>query len=154
MLQIATSPAGAAVLDLSLLWSAGDRARNVLRCVVHVQLLVNLGGNRLDLRSELLLDAIKVETVVPVDQVDGKTEMAETSRSADAVEVGLGVLRKVKVDDHVDGLNVNTTRQQVGAHQVAAVSGAEVMEYAVAVVLRHARMRIEAGVAEFCDFLR
>ena len=47
------------------------------------------------------------------DKVDGKTEVAETTRATDSVEVGLGGLGEVEVDDNVDSLDVNAPRQQV-----------------------------------------
>lgn len=39
--------------------------------------------------------------------------MPEASRAADAVEVGLGVLGKIEIDDDIDGLDVDTTREQI-----------------------------------------
>jgi hypothetical protein len=38
------------------------------------------------------------------------------------MEVGLRIAREVEVDHHVDGLDVDTTREQVRADQVAAVA--------------------------------
>ena len=46
--------------------------------------------------------------------------MSEASRSADSVQVGLGDLGEVEVDDHVDGLDVDAPGEEVGRHQVAA----------------------------------
>ena len=48
------------------------------------------------------------ESVVVGDQVDCKIKVAEPSTSTDPVEVGLGHLGEVKVDDNVDGLDVDT----------------------------------------------
>lgn len=139
---------------LNLLGSrVGDGTWNALRGVVNVKALVNGLGDGLDLGAQLLLDAIEVETVVPVDQVDSQTKVTETTGATDTMEVGLCVLGEIKVDDDVDGLNVNTAGQQVGADEVAAVSSAEVVEDAVAVLLQHAGVRVEARVAEFGDFL-
>ena len=45
--------------------------------------------------------------------------MSESSRSSDPVEVGLGHLREVEVDDDVDGLDVDTASEQVRGNQVA-----------------------------------
>ena len=68
---------------------------------------------------------------------EGGTEVAKAAGATDAVEVGLRVLREVKVDDHVDRLDVNAARKEVGADQVSALAVAEVVEHAVALVLRH-----------------
>ena len=44
------------------------------------------------------------------------------------MEIGLGHLGEVEVDDDVDGLDVDAPGQQVGANQVAAQTRAEVVE--------------------------
>lgn len=93
------------------------------------------------------------EPVLVRDQVDGDSEVAEAARAPDAVQVRLGHAREVEVDDDVDGLHVDTAREQVGAHEVAAQPRAEVVEHAVAVCLRHARVDVVAAVAQLRDLL-
>ena len=46
--------------------------------------------------------------------------MSKASRSADSVQVGLGHLGEVEVDDDVDGLDVDASCEEVGRDQVAA----------------------------------
>lgn len=118
-----------------------------------VQAAVNDGRDGLDLGAELLLDPVQVEPVVERDEVDGEAQVAVPSRAADAVQVRLCVLGEVKVDDDVDGLDVDAARQEVRAHEVAAHAVAEVVEDAVAVRLEHARVRVEARVAQLGDLL-
>lgn len=143
---------GLGALDLSRS-RVGDGAGNVLGGVVDVKTLVNVLWDRLNLGSQLLLDAVKVEPVFPVDQVDGETKVSETTGATNTVEVGLGVLGEIEVDDNVDGLNINTTGQQIGTNEVTAVAGAEVVEDAVTVLLEHASVRVEARVAKFGNLL-
>lgn len=69
------------------------------------------------------------------------------------MQVGLRHAREVEVDDDVDGLHVDTAREQVRAHEVAAEAGAEVVEHAVTVRLRHARVDVVAAVAQLRDLL-
>lgn len=95
---------------------ARDRAGNVFRRLVHVEVLLNSLWDRLNLSTQLLFNSIQVEPVLPVDQVDGQTEMSETSRPTNTVQVGFGILGKVKVDDNVDSLDVYTTGQKIRAH--------------------------------------
>lgn len=108
----------------------------------------------LNLGTKLLFDPVKVEAIFPVDQVDSQTQMSETARSTDPMQICLGVLWEVEVDDNVDGLDINTTGEQIRTDKVSAYTVAEVVEDAVTVVLKHARMRVEAGVSEFGDLLR
>ena len=57
------------------------------------------------------------------------------SAAADPVQVCLGHLGEVEVDDDVDGLDVDTAGEEVAAHEVAAQAGAEVVEHSVTVSL-------------------
>lgn len=141
------------VLDLTLLRRARDRARDVLRSIIHVELLVDGRWDWLDLSAKLLLDLVEVEPVIPVDEVDGQTKVSETSRTTDTVEVGLSVLWEVEVDDNVHSLDIDTTSQEIGANKVAAVTIPEVMEDAVTVVLKHAGVGVETRVTELGDLL-
>ena len=62
----------------------------------------------LNLSSQLLLYLVQVESIVVRDEVDGKSKMSVSSRSPYAMQVGLGVLWEVEVDNHVHCLDVNT----------------------------------------------
>ena len=78
-----------------------------------VEALVDDLGDGPDLCPELLLDPVQSEPVVVGDEVDCNTQVAEAAGSTDAMQVRLGHLREVEVDDHVHGLNVNTTSEQI-----------------------------------------
>ena len=67
------------------------------------------------------------------------------------MEVGLRVTREVEVDDNVDRLDVNTTCEQVTAHKVTASALTEVVEDAVAVLLHHLCVDVEARRPELSD---
>lgn len=93
----------------------GNGARDALGILVNVEALVDASGNRLNLSSKIPLNVVEVEAVFPVDEVDGKTKVTVSARSANSVQVGFGILGEVKVDDNVDGLNINTTGEEIGA---------------------------------------
>ena len=46
-------------------------------------------------------------------EVDGEAEVPESTRAAYSVEVGLGGLGEIKVDDDIDCLDVDSSRQEV-----------------------------------------
>lgn len=69
------------------------------------------------------------------------------------MEVGFGILGEVEVDDNVDGLNINTTCQEVGADKIAADTVAEIVEHPVAVSLKHTSVTVEARVAQLGNLL-
>lgn len=107
----------------------------------------------LDLSAQLLLDFVQSISVVISDEIDSNTQMTESTRSANTVQVGLGHFREIEVDDHVDGLDINTTSKQVRADQVTASTVAEIVEDSVSVLLTHLGVDVEARVAEFGDLL-
>lgn len=98
-----------------------------------VETLVDNRGDGLDFSSKLLLDLVKVETIFIGDQVNGQTQVTETTTTTDTMKVGLGVLGEIKVDNNVDSLDIDTTGQKIRADQVAADSIPEIMENAVTV---------------------
>ena len=116
-----------------------------LSCLLLLLLLVELGdveafvdvpGDGLNLCAQLLLDPVQSKSVVIGDQVDCDSKVAESAASPDPVKVGLGHLGEVEVDDDVDGLDVDTAGEEVTADQVPTQTGAEVMEYSVAMSLK------------------
>ena len=79
--------------------------------------------------------------------------MPKSSGSTNTMKIGFGILREIEVDDNVDGLDINTTRQKIGADKIAADAIAEVVEDAVAVRLKHTSVTVEARVAQFGNLL-
>ena len=79
--------------------------------------------------------------------------MSKSARSANSMQIGLAHLWKIEVNDHIDRLYVNASREQVRADQVTASAITEIMEDAITMVLTHTRMNIEARVAQVGDLL-
>ena len=121
-----------------------NRPGNVVGVLIHVETAIDGLWYRLDFGAKIPLDVVKVETIVPVDQVNSQTKMAVPSRAPNPVEIRLGVLGEVKVDDHVDGLDINATGQEIRAYQITAHAIAEVVEDAVSRRLRHLCVAVEA----------
>ncbi len=70
-------------------------------------------GNGLDLCVELLLDSVECETVLVSDEIDGDSQMSESPRSPDPVQVSLCVAREIEIDHHIHCLNVNPSCQKI-----------------------------------------
>jgi hypothetical protein len=128
-------------------------SRNRLGVFIDIETLVDAGGDRVDLGAKISFDVVKVEAVVPVDQVNSQTKVAITTRSTNTVKVGLGVLGEVKVDDNIDSLDIDTTGEEIGTDQVSADAVAEVVENTVSCVLLHLCVTVKARVSELGDFL-
>ena len=162
--SIARASAGSLVksswsLDLARCLTVGSEvvccwAGNVFGRIVSIKLLVDGLWNGSNLGTELLLDFVKVEAVIPVDQVDRNSQMSETSRSTNTMEVGLRILREIEIDDYVDSLDVDATGKKIRANKIAANTIPEVMKHTVTVMLLHLGVRVEAGVSKFGNLLR
>jgi hypothetical protein len=101
-----------------------------------------------------LFDLVQIEPIFPVNEVDSKTQVSETARATNTVEVGFSILWEVKVDDNIDCLNIDTASQQVGANQIATHAISEIMEHSVTVLLKHSSMGVKARVTKLSNFLR
>lgn len=81
-------------------------------------------------------------------------EAGELTGSTDTVQVSLSHLREIEIDNNVHGLDVDTTREQIGTDQVTTEAVSEVVEHAVTMVLGHFCMNVVARVAQLGDLLR
>lgn len=79
----------------------------------NIKVLVDVRRDGLNLRSELLLDLVQVETIFVGDQVDRHTKMTVSTTSSDTMKIGFRVLGEVEVDDDVDGLDIDTSREEI-----------------------------------------
>ena len=69
------------------------------------------------------------------------------------MEIGLSILREVKVDNDVDSLDINTTSEEIRADKVSTDTIAEVMEDTVSIGLKHTSMTVEARITELGNLL-
>ena len=91
--------------------------------------------------------------IIVCDQIDRQSQVAESSRPTNTVEVSLGVLGEIKVDDHIDALDVDTASEEIGRHEMAGATISEFVEDSIAIRLLHFGMYVEAGVAKLGDLL-
>lgn len=121
--------------------------------IINIELLVDSLWYWLNLGSKLLFDPVEIETVIPVDQVDSQAKMAESTRASDAMEICLGILREIEVDNHVDSLDIDTASEQIRAHQITTDAIAKIVEDPISIVLQHTCVGIEARIAKLCNLL-
>ena len=79
--------------------------------------------------------------------------MTKSSGSSDTVKVSLGILGKIKVDDNIDTLDINTASEKVGCHEMTGTTVAEFVKDSIAISLLHLGMNVEAGVTQLRDLL-
>lgn len=80
--------------------------------------------------------------------------MSEPTGTTNTVKIRFRILGKIKVDNDIDGLNIDTTGEEVGAHEVSTHAVTEVVEDAVAVRLQHFRVGVETRIPKLGDLLR
>ena len=78
--------------------------------------------------------------VVLVDEGDGDSVTVGTCRTADAVDIILGIVGNIVVDDHCDVIDVNASRENVRGHQHINLATLELEHHLVALRL------VEVGV--------
>ena len=93
-----------------------------------VQVFVNILRDRLNLSVQLVLDLEQIVLVSFSDEVNCDTQVTKPSRSADPVQVRLCILREVKVYHNVHRLDIDTSCEDVRAHQATALSVFEIVE--------------------------
>ena len=114
----------------------------------HVVVGVDLVGQLVNFDLETALNLLQDCVLVRVwgDERDGETARAKAAGTADAVEVLVGLVRHVVVNDDVDLLDVDATAEQVGSDHNALV---EVLERLVAFQpLLHVQPRVDADGRE------
>lgn len=69
------------------------------------------------------------------------------------MQVGVTIPWEIKVDDHVDSNDVDTTCEQISAHQTSSLAPLEVMENSVSILLVHAGVDVEARITQLRNLL-
>mmetsp|Transcript_31560 Transcript_31560/g.69085 ORF Transcript_31560/g.69085 Transcript_31560/m.69085 type:complete len:209 (-) Transcript_31560:747-1373(-) len=69
------------------------------------------------------------------------------------MKVSLRILGEIKIDNHVDTLNVDTSGEQVGRNQATARALTEIVEDPISVGLLHSGVDVEATEAQLCNLL-
>jgi len=109
-----------------------------------IEALIDDWRDGLDFSSKFLFNLVQIEAILVCDQVDSQTQVTKATATTDTMKIGFGVFGKVKVDNDVNGLDIDTTGQQVGADQVSADTVPEIVENSVTVGLKHLCVRVEA----------
>ena len=93
--------------------------------------------NRQDFCAQLLFYCKQIQFVFVSNKIDRKSQMSVSSRSPDTMQVGFSVVREIKVDDNIHGLNIDATRAQIRRYKASTISIAESVEHFVPIFLQH-----------------
>jgi len=89
--------------------------------------------DRLNFSAKFLFNPIEVETILIGYKVNSETQMSKASGTTNSMKIGLRILGEIKVDDDIDGLNVDTSGEQIRTNEVSADTVAKVVEDTIAV---------------------
>ena len=107
----------------------------------------------MDFDIKFLLDFNHIKLIFISDEIDGQSEVTESSRSSDSVQVGLGIFWEIEVDDYIDRLDIDTSGDQISADKTSGLVVSEVMEYFISFMLGNFCVGIEATESHLSDFL-
>lgn len=79
----------------------------------NVESFIDIPRNGSNFGAQLLFYAMQGKSVIIGDQVNRYTKVTEPATSSNPMQVSLGHLREVEVDDNIDSLNVDTTCEQI-----------------------------------------
>merc|ERR1719473_1246971 len=96
-----------------------------MRPACYLNQFSHVHGHLIDSGVVERLDFSEGANIFVGDQVDGNSLSAETTRTADAVNVVFAVSGHVVVDDQGNLLHVNTTGEKIGSDEDTAGSGSE-----------------------------
>jgi len=119
----------------------------------HIQRFVNDFRNGRDLRAQLILNLVQISAIIHGDEIDGNTEMAETSGAADTMQVSFSHFWEIEVDHHIDGLNVDAASEEVRTDEIPAQAVTEFVKHAIPVRLWHFCVDVVAVVSKLSDLL-
>lgn len=77
----------------------------------NIKTLVDIWRDGFDIGAKLLLNFEKIKTIFIRDKIDSKTKMTITTWATNPMKVCLRQLWKIKVDDNIHRLNVDTSRE-------------------------------------------
>ena len=123
----------------------------------HAQLVHVGDGRQLHLLDALLGDALDDAQHVPLARAheqDRVAAAAGAAGAADAMDVGLGVVRNVVVDDVRDALDVEAARGDVGRDQDVDLAVLEPRDGLLALALLHVAVQRGRGEAARLEALR
>lgn len=93
-----------------------------------VQVLIDVLRNALDLSVELIFNLEKIVLVTLGDEVNCNTKVTESSRSTNSMQVCFSILREVKINDNINGLNVDTSGKDICTYETTCLTIFEVVE--------------------------
>merc|ERR1719414_2419040 len=127
---------------------------NLHLSTLNVTAEVNLIWQLSDVHLEPVLHLVEdLGVALVTDEGDGQTLGAESASSGHSVQVGVGVLWHVVVEDDVDSLDVHATTKQVGSHQDPLLEVFELLVPGQPLLLGHSSVDGDGGEVQFNEEL-
>ena len=84
--------------------------------------MINILWDGNDLCIQLRLNIEEVLLIWVSDEVNGETQMSETTWSTNSMQVGFGISWEIKIDDNINWEDINTSGKNICADQTSCFS--------------------------------
>lgn len=129
-----------------------ERSGDRLLIFINIQGLVNNSWDWFNFSTKFLLNLVQTVSIVPTHQVNSQTQVTKSTGTTNSVQVCFGRLWEIEIDNHINGLDINTSGQQIGTDQVSNFSLSEFVKDFVSGLLRHFSVRVITRVAQLGNF--
>ena len=92
-----------------------------------IQVLVDVLRDGFDLRAELILNLEQILLVIFGDKIDGETKVTESTGPTNSMQICLSIPGEIEVDNHIHGQDINTSGENICAHQTTGFTIFEIM---------------------------
>ena len=106
------------------------------------------------LRIQLFLYLYHVLLIPLCDQVDSKTNLPKSARSTNSMQIGIALERKIKVDNNIDSLHINSSGNQVGTNKSLELSLPKPLKHLYPLIRFHIRMQVLILITLLIQLLR
>lgn len=104
---------------------------------------IEVGGHLIDLRVVMILDLLQETGITGQHEVDGCSLSAETTSTADSMDVVLLLLGKLKVDNESNLLDIDTTSEHISGDKDTHGTRSELLHHDFTLLLVH--LTVHAG---------
>lgn len=69
--------------------------------------------NGFNFRAQFVFNAMKSESIFISDEVNSDTQVSKPAGTTNTMQICFGHFRKIEINNHVHGLDVDTAREQI-----------------------------------------
>jgi hypothetical protein len=91
--------------------------------------MIKLPRNSFNFSAQLIFNFEQITFVSISNEIDGHTQVTESPRPADSMQVSVCRGRKIEIDHDIDGRDVDSSCEQIRRYQYSSFAFPEIFEY-------------------------